>query len=75
LKKPEQLSDEKMVEIWAKQKEKRYTRYNGLTQIFPPPPPEKIVPKNIQDFPMPSPNRSGIVEVTMSLEESLVDDE
>jgi len=72
-----------MAELNTKLKAKKYIRHNGLTVVYAPPPPEKISPKNLETFyntlndskGMVSPEKSRIMEVTMSLEESFVDDE
>ena len=50
LKKPEQLTDVQMFELNSKLKSKKYIRHNGLTVVYPPPPPEKISPKNLETF-------------------------
>lgn len=82
--KPEQLTDEKMFELTSKIKGKKYIRHNGLTVVYPPPPPEKISPKNLETFYnsfrdtkvlMASPKESRIIEANVSMEESFVDDE
>jgi hypothetical protein len=67
---PKEISDEKMVEILVYQKAKRQSRYNGLTKIIPP---EEFNPFSQKKSNMPSPNRSPVLEVTMSLEESFGD--
>lgn len=72
-----------MAELNIKLKAKKYIRHNGLTVVYPPPPPEKLSPKNLTTYYNPlndtqamfSPDKSKIMEVTMSMEESFVDDE
>lgn len=73
-----------MFELNSKLKAKKYIRHNGLTVVYPPPPPEKISPKNLETFynsfkdskggMMSSPKESRILD-NMSMEESFVDDE
>jgi hypothetical protein len=74
-----------MIELNSKLKAKKYIRHNGLTVVYPPPPPEKISPKNLETFynsfkdskggMMSSPKESRILEANVSMEESFVDDE
>jgi hypothetical protein len=72
-----------MVELESKIKAKKYIYHNGYTVVYPPPPPEKIIPKNQDTYYNPlndtkgmaSPEKSRIMEVTMSMEESFVNDE
>ncbi len=72
-----------MFELNSKLKGKKYIRHNGLTVVYPPPPPEKISPKNLETFynsfrdakAVMFPKESRIIEASVSMEESFVDDE